>query len=90
MRLEVEKVVHTLPFRFLRNELPLNPQAQKVIEHATEEADKHKLPDIGTGFLLLGILREKEAVAAQILLSLGFNLEEIRETVIQLINKGAS
>ena len=87
MRIEVEKIVHSGSNQVTEGELPRTPQAEKVIDYALDEAGNLNLPDIGTGYLLLGLLREPEGVAARVLKSLGLSLEDIREKVLQLLRK---
>jgi ATP-dependent Clp protease ATP-binding subunit ClpC len=57
IRVEVEKVVHSGSEVDTKDELCLNPQAKRVLEFAMEEADRLGEPDVGTGLLLLGLLR---------------------------------
>jgi ATP-dependent Clp protease ATP-binding subunit ClpA len=64
------------------------PRAKKVIEYSMEEARDLHHHYVGTEHLLLGLLREKEGAAAQVLTNLGFQLERIREEVLNLL--GAS
>jgi len=68
--------------------LPQTPRAKKVIEYAIEEARNLNHNYVGTEHLLLGLLREHDGVAAQVLLNLGLKLEEVREEVLNLL--GAS
>jgi hypothetical protein len=57
---------------------PQTPRAKKVIEYAIEEAKALDHNYIGTEHILLGLLREEEGVAAQVLLNLGLNCERVR------------
>src|SRR5881392_3605669 len=68
--------------------LPQTPRAKKVIEYAIEEARNLNHNYVGTEHLLLGLLREHDGVAAQVLRNLGLKLEEVREEVLNLL--GAS
>lgn len=65
----------------------LTPRSKKVIEHAVDEARRFDHHYIGTEHLLLGLLREKEGVAAYVLDSLNVNFEETRQAIIQLLNQ---
>lgn len=89
IRLEVEKLVQTGPDMVTMGRLPLTPRARKVIEYATEEARNLNHNYIGTEHLLLGLLREQEGVAAQVLMNLGLKLEEVREEVLNLLGHGS-
>src|SRR5262249_20059941 len=85
IRLEVEKIVQSGPDVVNMGKLPQTPRAKKVIEYAIEEANHRNSSDIGTGFLLLGLLREQESVAAQVLMNLGLEFEDVREEVLRVI-----
>jgi len=87
MRLEVEKVVHAGIDPVGKEQLPKTPQAERVIDDATKEADLLKQQEIGTGFLLLGIVHERDNVAAQVLAGLGINFEDLREKLLKLLRK---
>ena len=65
---------------------PFTPRAKKVLELSLREAMQMGHKYIGTEHLLLGLLREGEGVATQVLLSLGANLERVRQEVIQLLS----
>src|SRR5439155_16197363 len=65
--------------------LPQTPRAKKVIEYSIEEARNLNHNYVGTEHLLLGLLREQEGVAAQVLMNLGLKLEGVREEVLNLL-----
>jgi ATP-dependent Clp protease ATP-binding subunit ClpA len=65
--------------------LPQTPRTKKVIEYAIEEARELNHNYVGTEHLLLGLLREQEGVAAQVLMNLGLELEDVREEVLNLL-----
>ncbi len=88
VRLEVEKLVKSGPDMVTMGKLPQTPRAKKVIEYAIEEARNLNHNYVGTEHLLLGLLREQDGVAAQVLMNLGLKLEEVREEVLNLL--GAS
>ncbi len=88
VRLEVEKLVKAGPEMVTMGKLPQTPRAKKVIEYAIEEARSLNHNYVGTEHLLLGLLREHDGVAAQVLRNLGLKLEEVREEVLNLL--GAS
>jgi ATP-dependent Clp protease ATP-binding subunit ClpC len=64
--------------------IPFTPRAKKVLELSLREALQLGTDYIGTEHLLLGLLREGEGVAAQILVKLGKNLNMVREAVVTL------
>ncbi len=88
IRLEVEKIVQTGPDMVTMGKLPQTPRAKKVIEYAMEEARNLNHNYVGTEHLLLGLLREQEGVAAQVLMNLGMKLEDVREEVLNLLGHG--
>ncbi|MDD4888792.1 MAG: ATP-dependent Clp protease ATP-binding subunit [Phycisphaerae bacterium] len=85
VRLEVEKLVKQGPETVQMGKLPQTPRAKKVIEYAIEEARNLNHNYVGTEHLLLGLLREHDGVAAQVLMNLGLKLEDVREEVLQLL-----
>ena len=85
VRLEVEKLVKSGPNMVTMGKLPQTPRAKKVIEYAIEEARNLNHNYVGTEHLLLGLLREQDGVAAQVLMNLGLKLEEVREEVLNLL-----
>lgn len=88
LRLEVEKLVKSGPDMVSMGKLPHTPRAKKVIEFAIEEARSLNHNYIGTEHLLLGLLRETEGVAAQVLMNLGLKLEDVRQEVLNLLGAG--
>ncbi|MFM7562812.1 MAG: Clp protease N-terminal domain-containing protein, partial [Planctomycetota bacterium] len=88
IRLEVEKLVQSGPEMITMGKLPQTPRAKKVIEYSMEEARNLNHNFVGTEHLLLGLLREHEGVAAQVLMNLGLKLEDVREEVLNLLGNG--
>src|ERR687892_634096 len=88
IRLEVEKLVQSGPDMVTMGKLPQTPRAKKVIEYSMEEARNLNHNYVGTEHILLGLLREQEGVAAQVLINLGLKLEEVREEVLNLLGHG--
>jgi len=78
VRMEVERLVKSGPEMVSMGKLPHTPRAKKVVEYAIEEARNLNHNYVGTEHLLLGLLREREGVAAQVLMNVGLNLEEVR------------
>jgi len=89
VRLEVEKLVKAGPEMVTMGKLPQTPRAKKVIEYAIEEARNLNHNYVGTEHLLLGLLREHDGVAAQVLMNLGLKLEQVREEVLNLLGAGS-
>ena len=65
--------------------IPFTPRAKKVLELSLREALQMNHSYIGTEHILLGLIREGEGVAAQVLIKLGADLSRVRSTVLQLI-----
>ena len=66
--------------------IPFTPRAKKVLELSLREGLQMGHKYIGTEFLLLGLVREGEGVAARVLVKLGADLPRVRQTVIQLLS----
>jgi ATP-dependent Clp protease ATP-binding subunit ClpA len=86
VRLEVEKIVQPSPEDVvIMSRLPQTPRAKMVIEYSIEESRVLNHNYVGTEHLLLGLLREQEGVAAQILSNFGLSLEDVREETLNLL-----
>jgi ATP-dependent Clp protease ATP-binding subunit ClpC len=66
--------------------IPFTPRAKKVLEPSLREALQLGHNYIGTEHILLGLIREGEGVAAQVLVKLGADLNRVRQQVIQLLS----
>ncbi len=66
-------------------QLPFSPRAKRVIELAGEAASQLGHDVIGTEHLLLGLLKENEGIAAQVLTNLGIKLDEVRDMVLEVL-----
>ncbi len=88
IRQEVEKLVQSGPDLVTMGRLPQTPRAKKVIEYSMEEARSLNHNYVGTEHILLGLLREQEGVAAQVLMNLGLKLDEVRKEVLNLLGHG--
>ncbi|MGA7270976.1 MAG: Clp protease N-terminal domain-containing protein, partial [Acidimicrobiia bacterium] len=66
--------------------IPFTPRAKKVLELSLREALQLGHNYIGTEHILLGLIREGEGVAAQVLQQLGAELQKVRQSVIQLLS----
>ena len=69
--------------------IPFTPRAKKVLELSLREALQLGHNYIGTEHILLGLIREGDGVAAQVLEKLGADLPKVRHTVIQLLSGGS-
>ena len=66
--------------------IPFTPRAKKVLELTRREAERLGHNYIGTEHILLGLIREGEGVAAQVLVTLGADLNRVRQTVIEVMH----
>ncbi|MCP4649151.1 MAG: ATP-dependent Clp protease ATP-binding subunit [PVC group bacterium] len=85
IRLEVEKLVQPGPSTVTSGDIPFTPKAKKVIELSMDEARNLGHNYIGTEHLLLGLIRENEGVASQVLLNLGLDLNKVRKEIMELL-----
>ncbi|MFH0938819.1 MAG: ATP-dependent Clp protease ATP-binding subunit [Planctomycetota bacterium] len=85
VRLEVEKLVKPAPNVVTMGQLPFTPRAKKVLEFSIDEARALDHNYVGTEHLLLGLLREQEGLAAQVLMNLGLKLEDVRNEVMEFL-----
>jgi ATP-dependent Clp protease ATP-binding subunit ClpC len=87
---EIEKIIQPGPAGASPKHLFQTPRMKKVIEYAIDEARALQSDVLGTEFLLLGLLRDEEGVASQVLKSLGLTFEEARAEVVQRIEGSPS
>jgi ATP-dependent Clp protease ATP-binding subunit ClpC len=85
IRLEIEKLVQPGPTTQIIGDIPFTPRAKKALELAAEEARSLGHNYIGTEHLLLGLIREGEGIASQVLLNLGLDLNKVRNEVLELL-----
>ncbi|HSV27499.1 MAG TPA: ATP-dependent Clp protease ATP-binding subunit [Sedimentisphaerales bacterium] len=89
LRMEVEKLVKSGPDMVVSmGKLPTTPKARKVTDYAIEEARALNHNYVGTEHILLGLLRETDGVAAQVLMNMGLKLEDIRQEVLNVLGAG--
>jgi Clp amino terminal domain, pathogenicity island component len=70
--------------------IPFTPRAKKVLELSLREALQLSHNYIGTEHILLGLIREGEGVAAQVLVKLGADLDRVRQQVVQVLTGTAA
>jgi len=85
IRLEIEKLVQPGPATQIIGDIPFTPRAKKALELSAEEARSLGHNYIGTEHLLLGLIREGEGVASQVLLNLGLDLNAVRNEIMELL-----
>lgn len=82
---EVEKLVKPAPEIVTMAQLPFTPRAKHVLEYAIDEARAFDHNHVGTEHLLLGLLRERQGLAAEVLTVLGLNLADVRNEVMEFL-----
>ena len=87
VREAIKRLVKPGPRPTTADHLPLTPRAKKVIEYAIEEMETLQHGHVGTEHLLLGLLREQDGVAAQVLMNLNLRLENLRARVLEILAK---
>src|ERR1700733_7605650 len=85
VRQRVEDIVPPGQVEVRTGHIPFTPRAKKVLELSLSESKLLGHRYIGTEHILLGLLREGEGVAAQVLTALGADLDGTRERVVQLL-----
>jgi len=85
LRAEIDKLVASGPHPPTAGKLPQTPRAKMAVTYAIEEARALNHNYVGTEHLLLGLLRESDGIAAQVLMNLGLKLEDVRQAVLNLL-----
>lgn len=89
VRQQVEKLTHG-PSPSMPGRLRQTDRYMRVLTHAFEEANSLSHNYVGTEHLLLGLLREPEGTATRVLTSLGLELAQVRNSVLNLLGKSPS
>jgi ATP-dependent Clp protease ATP-binding subunit ClpC len=85
IRLETEKILRLIPHYVTFSNVPQIPRVNKVIEYSMDEARHLNHNYVGTEHILLGLIREQNCVATQVLMNLGLQLEDVRKEIIHLL-----
>ncbi len=88
VRREIEKLVEPGVDVGKSGDIPFTPRAKKALELAGEEARAMGHNYIGTEHLLLGLMREGEGIAAQVLQGFGLNIDKVRAEIMNLLGAG--
>lgn len=89
LRLEVEKIIKSGPSTLTVGEIPFTPRSKKVLELAVDEARNLGHNYVGTEHLLLGLIREREGIAARVLESMGVDLGKARQKTMEFLGGAA-
>ena len=87
VRQEVEKAVGRGQKTSFLGQIPFTLRANRALQLAAEEVRQLGHNYLGTEHLLLGLIKDKESLAVQILVSLGVDLEQLRQEVINLVGE---
>lgn len=85
VRVEVEKLVEAGTNTLTSGQPPYTPRAKRVLELALEEARSLDHNYVGTEHILLGLIRENEGMAAQVLHNLSISIDDVRSEVMDLL-----
>ncbi|MFH1753182.1 MAG: ATP-dependent Clp protease ATP-binding subunit, partial [Candidatus Omnitrophota bacterium] len=85
IRMEVEKLVQPGSSASVSGDIPFTPKAKKAIELSMEEARQLGHNYIGTEHLLLGLIKEGEGVASEVLMNLGLDAGKVKDEVMQIL-----
>ena len=85
LRNETEKLITSGSMASVLGDIPFTPRAKKALELSAEEARNLGHNYIGTEHILLGLMREGEGLAPQVLFSLGVDLRKIRDEITALL-----
>jgi len=90
VRLQVEQQVGSGPETKMAGNIPYTPRVKKVLALASKEAKALNHSYVGTEHILLGLLREGEGVAAQVLRNLDINLDRARNEILKELDPNFS
>jgi len=85
IRAQVKKLIQSFPGDVRAEKLPQTPRAKRVVEFAMQEAGKLGHDYVGSEHILLGLLDEREGIAAQVLQNLGATPDKVREEVLRVL-----
>lgn len=87
---EIEKIVQPGSNMVTMGQLPFTPRTKKMLEYALEEMRNLGHNYIGTEHLLLGLIRENDSEAAQVMINLGIDLDMVRKEVLKILGSEGS
>ncbi|MBN2009041.1 ATP-dependent Clp protease ATP-binding subunit [candidate division KSB1 bacterium] len=85
LRKSIEDAIKTTGDTMTIGDIPLTKRAEKILKMAYMEAEKYRSDVTGTEHLLLALVREKEGVAAQVLLTFDINYDSVREELENIL-----
>ena len=90
VRREIERVVFAGPKKVTLDRIPQTPRAKRVIEFTIAAADEFNHVYVGSEHILLGLLSERDGVAAQVLNNLGIHLDPVRAEILSILTNGTA
>src|SRR3984885_12846732 len=90
LRMEIEKQVGTGPAQKMIGNIPYTPRVKKVLALASKEAKSLNHTYVGTEHILLGLLREGDGIAAQVLRDLDVDIEQTRQEILKELDPNFS
>ncbi|MCP4652781.1 MAG: ATP-dependent Clp protease ATP-binding subunit [Candidatus Omnitrophica bacterium] len=88
-RIEIEKLISPGTTTSVLGDIPFTPRAKKALELSAEEARTLGHNYIGTEHILLGLLREEDGIAFQVLFAMGTDLKKVRSEISALLGGGS-
>lgn len=88
IQVEIEKIVVKGDKPVAVDRMPWTPRVNQIFEYSKDEAEALGHTYIGTEHLLLGLLRQQEGIAIQVLTNFGIKSEDVREEVLNLLGQG--
>lgn len=82
---EIEKIIQPGTNMVTMGQLPFTPRTKKMLEYSLEEMRNLGHNYIGTEHLLLGLIRENDSEAAQVMISMGIELDMVRKEVLKIL-----
>ena len=86
----IEAIIQHGPEVVKMGKLPQSPRAKRAIEYAIESARGMNVNYVGSEHLLLGLLRENEGLAGQVLAQFGIKLNEVEQEILQMLGQAAT
>ena len=85
IRQSIEETVSQAGGQMLMGQAPFTPKAKEILDLATREAKEMKVQYVGTEHLLLALTKDRDCVAAQVLVALGADYKTIKEEILSVI-----
>lgn len=87
IKIELESLIQSGPDMVNMGKLPVTIRTKNVIEYAIEESRNLNHYYVETEHILLGLLREREGIAAQVLMNRGLTVDNVRDTILNVMRR---